>query len=312
MSRPSPRALAGQMLAYVDDCLPREDRQALESAMTESPEIRRQIEEWRGQNQAIRAAFAEPAVWGAPPAAGRFAAAAFVPARAARAAETKRQGDDPDRRRPASAPARERLGGGAATLRPATGPAIPARGRGPTVARRVFRALAGAFALWCASAALSPRDPSIDFVAAGAAAYRTFAGNATRPVETTTKDRAALERWFAAQGERAAPVPDLTAAGLALLGGRIIPGAFSPAQFMLYENARRERVGVAIEPLDLPPASAIVFGESGGVASAAWTGAGHGFVVLGAASGAPIARLARLVRDGEPPNQQTARQAREN
>jgi anti-sigma factor RsiW len=305
VNRPSRRAFAGQMLAYVDDCLPREDRQALESAMAESPEIRRQIEEWLRQNQAIRATFAEPAARSAPPAAGRFAAAAFVPARAARAAETKRQSDDADLRRPAIATMRERHPGAAAL--PAAQPIVRARGRG-AAARRISIALACALALWCASALLWPRDPSTGFVAAGAAAYRTFAGNSTRPVEVATKDRAALERWFAAQGAPAAPVPDLSAAGLALIGGRIVPGAFSPAQFMLYENARRERVGVAIEPLDSPPASAIVFSQSGGVPSAAWTGAGHGFVVLGAASGAPIARLARLVRDGEPPTQPAAKQ----
>jgi anti-sigma factor RsiW len=305
VNRPSRRALAGQMLAYVDDCLPPEDRQALENTMTESPEIRRQIEEWLWQNQAIRAAFAEPA------AGGRFAAAAFVPARAVRAAETKRQGDDPDLRLPAIAPARERHSGGAAAA-PAARRAIRARGRGAAVAQRIFRALAGALALWCVSAAVWPRDPSSGFVAAGAAAYRTFAVNPTRPVEVTTRDRAALERWFAAQGARAAPIPDLSAAGLTLLGGRIIPGGFSPAQFMLYENARRERVGVAIEPLDSPPTSAIAFSDSGGVPSASWTGAGHGFAVLGAASDAPIARLARMIRDGEPANQRIGRQAQTN
>jgi anti-sigma factor RsiW len=79
---------------------------------------------------------------------------------------------------------------------------------------------------------------------------------------------------------------------------------------MLYENARRERVGVAIEPLDSPPASAIVFSESGGVSSASWTEAGHGFVVLGAASGAAITRLARLVRDCEPPTQRIGNRSR--
>lgn len=306
MNRPSRRALAGQMLAYVDDCLPPEDRQALENTMTESPEIRRQIEEWLWQNQAIRAAFAEPA------AGGRLATTAFIPAWAPRAAETKRQGDDPDLRLPAIAPARERRSGGGAAALPAARRAIRARGRGAAVARRIFRALAGALALWCVSAAVWPRDPSTGFVAAGAAAYRTFAVNPTRPVEVTTRDRAAVERWFAAQGVRVAPIPDLSAAGLALLGGRIIPGAFSPAQFMLYENARRERVGVAIEPLDSPPTSAIVFSDSGGVPSASWTGAGHGFAVLGAASGAPIARLALMIRDGELANQRNGRQARAN
>ena len=249
------------------------------------------------QNEAIRAAFADQ------PSRldrrGRFAAASFVEGRAPQGGDAKRKGES-HRRRRAIAPARDRLGGVAAT--PATGPAVTAKRRRPTVARRVFCTLAAAFALWAASATLSSRDPSVDFVTAGAAAYRTFAGNATRPVEIATKDRAALERWFAAQGERAAPVPDLTAAGLALLGGRIVPGAFSPAQFLLYENARRERVGLQIETLDSPPATDVALGESGGALSASWTGAGHGFAILGRVSSAQIARLARLVRDGEPQN----------
>ncbi len=308
MSRPTRRALASQMLAYVDDCLPCGDRQALESAIAESPEIRRQIDEWRLQNQVIRAAFAEPAAWGAPPAVGRFRAATSVPAAGPPAAGIRRHSDDPDRRRSTIAPACERHPGGAPAL-PAVRPAMRTGRRGAAVARRLLRALAVALALWCASAALWPRNPSVDFVAAGAAAYRTFARSATRPVEVATTDRGALQRWFAAQGARAAPVPDLTAAGMALLGGRIIPGAFSPAQFMIYENARRERVGVAIEPLDSPPTSAVAFGESGGVASAAWTAAGHGFAVLSAVSGAPLARLARLIRDGGPPAQQATGQA---
>jgi len=302
VNRASQRALAGQMLAYVDDCLPQQDRQALEQTIADSPEIRRQIEEWLRQNQAIRAAFAEP------PAGGRFVAANIVPARAIRAAEAKLPTNGADRPRLAVAPARGRpFGGGAAT---AARRAIRTRQRRTGVARRIFCVLAGALTLWCASAALPTRDPSADFVAAGAAAYRTFAGNQARPVEITTNDRAALERWFAAQGVRGAPIPDLTAAGLALLGGRIVPGASAPAQFALYENARRERVGVAIEPMDSPPVTPIALAESGGVSSASWTGAGHGFAVLGDLAGAPIARIARLARDGEPPSQRVGNRSR--
>jgi anti-sigma factor RsiW len=293
------------MLAYVDGCLPRQDHDALETAMAESPEIRRQIEEWRSQNEAIRIAFAEPA------ASGKFSAAAHVPARAQRAAEAKRQGAEPDRRRPAIAAVRERPSGDAAAMLPTAGLTIRAKGRRANAANGIFRAILGALALWCASA-LWPSNPSIGFVAAGSAAYRTFAGNPARPVEVATKDRAVLERWFAGQGASPAPAPDLSAAGFALIGGRIIPGAFSPAQFMLYENAGRERVAVTIEPLDSPPASAIALSQSGGVFGASWTDAGHGFAVLGAASGTPIARLARMVRDGESVRQRNPKQAMSN
>jgi anti-sigma factor RsiW len=274
------------MLAYVDNCLPRAQRQAVEGRMIEHPEVKRQVEQWLSQNEAIRAAFADRPL--------RFAAASFVEGRAPQGVGTKREGKESLRRPRAIEPGgeRSRRVGAAATAQRGS----KAKGRGPAVARRVFCTSAAAVALWAASAALFSRDPSIAFVQAGVAAYRTFAGAATRPVEIATADRGALNRWFATQVGRAAPVPDLAAAGLTLLGGRIVPGASSPAQFLLYESARRERVGVSIEPLDAPPATDVAFGESGGALAASWTGAGHGFAILGRVSSAEIARLARLVR----------------
>ena len=59
MNRPLRGAPTAEMLAYADDCLPQKDRQALECRMIECPEVRRQIEQWLLQNEAIRAAFAD-------------------------------------------------------------------------------------------------------------------------------------------------------------------------------------------------------------------------------------------------------------
>jgi len=298
VNRPPRGAFAAEMLAYVDNCLPQEDRQALEIRMIECPEVKSQIEQWLLQNEAIRAAFADQPPRPAPT-AGRFAAASFVEGRPPQGVKTERESKESQRRPRAIEPTGERHRGIDAGAPATAQPASKAKRRGPAVARRVFCTIAGALALWVASATLFSRDPSIAFVEAGAAAYRTFAGAATRPVEIATADRGALDRWFAAQVGRAAPVPDLSAAGLALLGGRIVPGAFSPAQFLLYENARRERVGLAIEALDSPPATDVALGGSGGALFASWTGAGHGFAILGGVSSAQIARLARLVRDGK-------------
>jgi anti-sigma factor RsiW len=290
VSRPTRGALTAEMLAYVDNCLPRDQRQAVESRMIEYPEVKRQVEQWLSQNEAIRAAFADRPL--------RFAAASFVEGRAPQGVRTKREAKESPRRPRAVEPGGGRLRGVGAPAQRAS----KANRKGPAVARRAFCTIAGALTLWAASATLFSRDPSIAFVQAGIAAYRTFAGAATRPVEIATADRGALNRWFATQVGRAAPVPDLAAAGLVLLGGRIVPGAFSPAQFLLYENAGGERVGLQIETLDSPPATNVALGESGGALAASWTGAGHGFAILGRVSSAQIARLARLVRDAEPLN----------
>ena len=61
--RAARRVSAGDRLAYVDDCLSRADRAAVEDRMLEDPDLRKQIEGWLAQNEAIRTAFADPSAW---------------------------------------------------------------------------------------------------------------------------------------------------------------------------------------------------------------------------------------------------------
>ena len=176
MNRPPRGAFAAEMLAYVDNCLPQEDRQALENRMIECPEVKSQIEQWLLQNEAIRAAFADQPPRPAPTAGGRFAAASFVEGRPPQGVKTKRESKESQRRPRAVDPTGERHRGIDAGAPATAQPASRAKRRRPAVARRVFCTIAGALALWVASATLFSRDPSIAFVEAGAAAYRTFAG----------------------------------------------------------------------------------------------------------------------------------------
>jgi anti-sigma factor RsiW len=286
VNRP-PRALAGQMLAYVDDCLAPEERKALEIRMTGEPETKRQIERWRLQNEAIRAAFCESSA-----AARNFAAepgpAGVGPLREAKAPERRQPRIDP-----AGLPLRKiERAPPARALAPAHN-----QNNGARLARRISFTLAAVLAAWAAGAIDFSGGRSAKLVMAAMSAYGAFAEGAARPVEIATSDRVALDKWFAAQIGRAAPVPDLGAAGQVLLGGRIVPGAFSAAQFVIYENARRERIGLEIEALDAPAASEVELYRRGEVVGASWTGAGHGFAMIGRASGAPVVELARLARE---------------
>ena len=59
---------SSELHAYVDNCLSETKRKAIEARIAEDHELRRQVECWRAQSQAIRVAFGATA---APPAAPR-------------------------------------------------------------------------------------------------------------------------------------------------------------------------------------------------------------------------------------------------
>jgi anti-sigma factor RsiW len=157
--------------------------------------------------------------------------------------------------------------------------------------------LGAAVAVWIGAPAIVASDGARPLSNVARAAYRTFAEGRMRPVEAATSDPDRLNKWFVAQLGAATPVPDLSESGLALLGGRIVPGAFSPAGVLLYENPGHERIALAIEMADAPPETAIGFDEGGGVLCAFWTGAGHSYAIVGRVSRARLSELARLVRE---------------
>ena len=299
MNREFRRVSTGEMLAYVDDCLPPGARAAFKDRMIENPDINNQIDLWLLQNEAIRAAFPAPSDSRASAAAGESARRSFAAELASPSAQIMWDGGDLDRRprvvvRPDVRPPQ-----------PDAIPLAPARQVRPRrnalfVARRMLSVLAGVLAFWVAGALFG--NPSAEFAKAASAAYRTFADNGTRPVEIATSDRDALNKWFAPQVLRAQKIPNLAAAGLSVLGGRIVPGAFLSAQYVLYENPQHERIALAIEAIDAPPETNVEIGQIGPVLCASWTGTGHSFALIGHVSRARLAELARLVREDEAGN----------
>jgi anti-sigma factor RsiW len=258
--------------------------------MREDCELRSQVENWLAQNEAIRSAFPDQS---AKPGAAGWTVADWllVPDLPRQNAKRATEGGQIDER--------ARIVGhvGERPHKPGEPPAALAR-KGRARARRMLPGLAAAVALWAGAAILLSGNGGAPFAKAATAAYRTFAEGRARPVEIATTDRDALNRWFSAQMSGAAPIPDLKTSGLALIGGRIVPGASSPAAFLIYESPRRERFAIAMEAVDAPPETDLAIDDSGGVLCASWTGAGHSFAIVGRASRGRLAELARLVREG--------------
>jgi anti-sigma factor RsiW len=239
-----------QALAYVDDCLPPNDRRDFEKKMACDPSVGDRVRVWLAQNQAIRAAFgeAEPRVGRSPVSARDFSRRPPDPGAAARFIQERRRAP----RAGASA-----IGGrqGQEACQPSVDFGNGLIGR----LRRVGLAALGALLILPASVGPGSHERAAHFADAAIAAYRT--------VELASSDPKVLERWFAPQFFRPIDVPDLAAAGYALVGGRVTPGAEGPAAFALYVNGEGERIGLMVEPSDSPDIARSIFDSTGDIAA---------------------------------------------
>jgi anti-sigma factor RsiW len=275
------------MLAYADNCMDPSRRIAFEALMSAEPDIKRQIEEWRRQNDAIRLAFAaggeRAGLASARHSANENARTAWMP----QPVLNLRRGAGA---RPAHC------------LAPPDSNPAPRSRPGQTKVRRKGPLWLGALVLGIALLTSAGGDiaggRAEATAAVGVAAYRTYALGLSKPVEFATSQGADLSRWFSAQLTGMTPIPDFSAFGLRLIGGRIIPGGRVPAAFALYESGRRDRIGLIVEPLDAPRPERPRVLDTGDIRAAFWLGAGHSFALIGVDREIPIADLARSASGG--------------
>lgn len=266
-----------ELHAFVDGELDAERRRRIEEHLHKSAEDAALVEGWRRQNAALRAAFASAAKEPLPASLKRSKAGAgrsfgsgvnwarFSPSKASSLRSMRRS--DTSRkvpRRPAIAVSILTLLASAivagAALLAFTGPATPPDNKPARVAAA---------------------PPS--FVARAHIAYLTFAQDA-RPVEIGVEQKAELAAWLS---ERAGfgGTPDLTAAGLDLLGGRLVPGLLAPAGLLFYQTTSGARVGLYFERASGDAAPAQPPRTAPGLFAVEWRVAGLAFVLLGPLSG---------------------------
>ena len=272
---------AAETFAYVDNCLTPAERRAFEARLRDDPQLRREVALWESQNAAIRSAYGAPAATPAAIDLGRNSnenqpARIAVPSQDWRAGGPGRTGEPPTELKPLLTTPRSRA---------APAPARTLRQAKP--ARRSFaRAALAIVALTAALLFVGPLDapswPRDKMIAAGLAAYRAFATpTALTPLEFRTGDPQALTQWLAPQFSRGVAAPELRSSAFKLIGGRIAPGTIASAAFLVYENARGNRVGLLIEPLDAPSPTKPKTRKRESLSVAAWTDAGHGLVAIG-------------------------------
>jgi len=171
---------------------------------------------------------------------------------------------------------------------PATGAMLPDLGstRRRLVARRRQRlGMVAACALtlcvgtglgWQLRAGAEPEHlPMADAVSA----YRLFAAGGV-PLEFNAGDQGRLEGWLRGHFGTAADVPDLTAQGYRLQGGRLLSTAEGAAAMLVYETETGRRIGLYVRPM---PSRTLPAGErrDGQLLAQYWSKGSVAFALVG-------------------------------
>ena len=124
-------------------------------------------------------------------------------------------------------------------------------------------------------------------------AYRVFSVEVRHPVEVDVSHEANLVTWLSKRLGRKLIVPDLTAAGFQLMGGRLLPAEIGAAAQFMYQNGKDRltlylRTGIGGE-------TAFRYSEKNGVGAFYWSDQGFGYALAAKVDRETLLKIAEMV-----------------
>jgi len=169
------------------------------------------------------------------------------------------------------------------------------------IAAAVVLVVAGGIGGWAARDLAAALVPSTNPVASNArtitadaiAAYKVFSVEVRHPVEVDVAQEAHLVQWLSKRLGQPLVVPDLSAAGFRLMGGRLLPAENGPAAQFMYENGK-ERVTLYLRT-GIGGETAFRYSEEKGVGAFYWSDQGFGYALAAKADRDLLLRLSEIV-----------------
>jgi anti-sigma factor RsiW len=132
--------------------------------------------------------------------------------------------------------------------------ATPSKRLGRGLSRRWWPVLATAASLcigvsigWMMRGeALQQAGTPITFQRQAALTHALYATDANRPVEIWANEEERLVRWLSKRLSFPLHAPNLSDAGFALVGGRLVAGNEKPGALFMYENADKQRISLFV------------------------------------------------------------------
>ncbi len=168
------------------------------------------------------------------------------------------------------------------------------------IAAAVALVVVGGIGGWAARDVATPLLPSTSpisnartITADAIAAYKVFSVEVRHPVEVDVAQEAHLVQWLSKRLGQPLVVPDLSAAGFRLMGGRLLPAENGPAAQFMYENGK-ERVTLYLRT-GIGGETAFRYSEENGTGAFYWSDQGFGYALAAKADRDLLLRLSEIV-----------------
>ena len=164
------------------------------------------------------------------------------------------------------------------------------------IAATLVAFIAGGGVGWLARGAAASPSAFQNFTLDALDAHRLYVVEVRHPVEVPGSELTHLQQWLTKRCGWDVRAPELTAAGLKLVGGRLLPGPTGPASFFMYESASGERFTIyAARAQD--ETTQMRYAAEGGDSALFWADRGVGYVVSGGADRQRLTQIAQAVYD---------------
>ena len=164
------------------------------------------------------------------------------------------------------------------------------------VAATLVAFIAGGSVGWVARGEAASPSTFQNFTEDALDAHRLYVVEVRHPVEVPGNERDHLQQWLTKRCGWDVRAPELAAAGLKLVGGRLLPGPTGPASFLMYESASGERFTVYTAKAS-SETTQMRFAADGSDGALYWADRGVGYVVSGGADRGRLTQIAQAVYD---------------
>lgn len=127
-------------------------------------------------------------------------------------------------------------------------------------------------------------------------AHRVFVADLRRPVEIRAEAQDQLVQWLSNRLERPVSVPDLSAAGLRFMGGRLIATPTGPAAQLMYDDDAGTRLTIFLEADAGSEPEAARYAKVAGFGALSWADTRFYYTVSAASEPDRLALVGNLVR----------------
>jgi len=164
------------------------------------------------------------------------------------------------------------------------------------VAASLIAFAAGGGVGWLAHGAAAKPSVFQSFTLDALDTHRLYVVEVRHPVEVPGSERAHLQQWLTKRCGWDVRAPELSAAGLKLVGGRLLPGPTGPASFLMYESTSGERFTVYTAKTSTETTQ-MRYTRQDNEGALFWADRGVGYVVSGGTDRERLAQVARAVYD---------------